>query len=128
MIDLLERLSRVAAIIGIVAVVVISLVPGNERPHTGMSGNAEHFIAYGMVAGALGLGFVRLPIWLGPLGLSLFSGFAEICQIWIPGRSPGVDNWVESTFGAVAGAAAALAIIALLRRYAPRPTSPRATP
>lgn len=89
------------------ALTVLSLLPGSHRPHTGWSGNLEHAVAY-----ALSAGFTRLCLFgvlsrMQLLGFALSSGLFEICQIWILGRSPGLDNWAASTAGALAGLMAA---------------------
>jgi hypothetical protein len=48
---------RGAGFFGVLAIIVLSLVPGAYRPHTGLPGQAEHFIAYCSTALALTLGF-----------------------------------------------------------------------
>ena len=37
---------RWLAIACLLAIAVLSLVPGDDRPHTGYSGNIEHLVAY----------------------------------------------------------------------------------
>ena len=81
----------------------IPLVPGSDRPHTGMPGNAEHFIAYALSGLACRLTFISWRSRYQLFAFSLAAGTFEICQIWIVGRSPGVDNWVASTAGALLG-------------------------
>jgi hypothetical protein len=39
-------IARAAGFFGVLAIIVLSLVPGAYRPHTGLPGVAEHFIAY----------------------------------------------------------------------------------
>lgn len=86
---------------------VLSLLPGPDRPHTGLSGNLEHAIAYALSAGATRLCLFGVLSRMQLLCFSLASGLFEIGQIWIPGRSPGLDNWASSTAGALAGIMAA---------------------
>ncbi len=88
---------------GWLALAVISLLPGNERPHTGLSGNVEHFIAYALTAGATRLCLFGVSSRAQLVGFSLAAAVFEVCQIWIPGRSAGIDNWVASSAGALAG-------------------------
>jgi hypothetical protein len=42
----LTRVAPLAGFAGIAAITILSLVPGSERPHTGLPGHAEHFAAY----------------------------------------------------------------------------------
>lgn len=85
-------------------ITVLSLVPGEERPHTGFSGNVEHFVAYAGTAGITALAFLPPTVPAIMLGFSAASAVFEICQIYIPGRTSGFDNWFASTLGALAGA------------------------
>ena len=52
-------IARAAGFFGVLAIIVLSLVPGTYRPHTGLPGVAEHFIAYCSTAFAFALGFGR---------------------------------------------------------------------
>ena len=42
---LLLTIARAAGFFGVLAIIVLSLVPSTYRPHTGLPGVAEHFIA-----------------------------------------------------------------------------------
>jgi VanZ family protein len=86
-----------------VALVILSIVPGNDRPHTGYSGNIEHFIAYAGTALFTSTFLPPMRGWRTVLILSAASLSFEIAQIYIPGRGPGIDNWLASTAGAVVG-------------------------
>lgn len=98
------RICTGLAIVLWLVIVVLSLVPGDERPHTGFSGNMEHFVAYAGTAGITALGFRRLPpLWIA-LPFCIASALFELAQFYIPGRSPGLDNWLASSLGALAGA------------------------
>ena len=41
---------------GFVAIMVLSLVPGSLRPHTGFPGQMEHALAYGLIGALLCVG------------------------------------------------------------------------
>lgn len=84
-------------------IVILSLLPGSERPHTGYSGNLEHFIAYLSTAAVTAFAFPAASLFRLALPFCLASGLFELAQIAIPGRSPGVDNWMASSLGALAG-------------------------
>jgi hypothetical protein len=101
---LLMHAARIAGVAGIAAITVLSLLPGSERPHTSLSGQAEHFIAYACTGFALGLGYLglreRLIFWVT---LATASGVFEILQRWIPGRSCEIVDAVVSTLGLSTG-------------------------
>ena len=98
----------IAACTGSVLIVILSLVPGYLRPHTGAPGGVEHFAAYLMVAGAFAMGVRSERSLLAIVaGLMLAAGLFEVLQIDIPGRSPGLTGFVSSSLGAWAGIALA---------------------
>lgn len=107
--------ARWAAIASMLTIVVLSTLPGTLRPHTGTSGNVEHFIAYAGTAVLIQLGLPKLRRWREVILLSIASAVFEVLQFWIPGRGPGVDNWAASTAGAVVGMVVGLAILRVLR-------------
>ncbi len=94
---------RIAAAVACVLLTVLSLLPGSERPHTGASGNVEHVIAYALCGLVTRLGFADRKSRHQLLLFSVAAGFFELCQIWTPGRSAGVDNWLASAAGALLG-------------------------
>jgi VanZ family protein len=95
--------------------VVLSLVPGAERPHTGYPGKFEHMIAY---AGA-GLFIVlaherlrpRLTFWAGVATLSFVL---EYLQNFSPGRGPSIDDALASSLGLTAGMTLTAVLLAAL--------------
>lgn len=101
---LLMRLARIAGWAGIAAITILSLVPGAERPHTGLPGQAEHFAAYACTGFALSIAYIglrtRLIFWSC---LAAASGVFEILQIWIPGRDAKVQDVLCSTLGLTTG-------------------------
>ena len=82
------RLSQLAGITGVCLIVVLSLIPGFYRPHTGAPGGFEHFFAYGLTAVALALGWRSLSqSVLIIVGLSVLACGLELAQVIVPGRS-----------------------------------------
>ena len=100
----LQSIMRVGGWIGFVTIIIISLVPGSYRPHTGEPGQMEHFAAYFLTALALGSGYStslqRIAICIT---MSVASGLFEIMQLWIPGRSGQVIDCVASSSGSFSG-------------------------
>jgi VanZ family protein len=118
----LVRLVHAGAIVSIIALAVLSLVPGQDRPHVLTSGNLEHFVAYAGTGLLIALGASRRLSVVAVPALSAAAALFEVLQIVIPGRGPGVDNWLASSLGAAAGVAIGIAVAHLLGRlFAPQP-------
>ena len=106
----LPALIRVAAMVCVVALAVLSLMPGKEFVRTniaklGYGKQIEHFIAYFGATTLLGLAY---PARLRPLTLLLvltpYAGVLEIAQIYVPGRGASVMDFSASAAGIAAGA------------------------
>ena len=93
-----------AAWLSYLAIVVLSLVPGEHRPHTVAPGYVEHFFAYLFVAifFGLGLGSPKKGV-LAATAMAAASGLFELLQMWVPGRSPEFIGFLSSSLGAFAG-------------------------
>lgn len=104
-------LIRVEAWLAVLLVIVLSVVPGNMRPHVLPNGNHEHLTAYFITGILLGVGYSRAgQLLLSAVMLSVCAGALEIAQIWIPERTASLENFFSSTFGAWT----ALSLIALI--------------
>jgi hypothetical protein len=100
----LMRVARMAGWAAIAAITILSLVPGSERPHTGLPGPAEHFAAYACTGLALSLAYLglreRLIFWFG---LATASSVFEILQRRIPDRDAEMQDALVSSFGLTTG-------------------------
>ena len=87
-----------------IAITVLSLLPGEERPHTGLPGRFEHAMAYAGTGFLFWFGYSdprhRVLIWIG---LAIASGVFEALQNFIPGRSPSILDALASTLGLTFG-------------------------
>jgi VanZ family protein len=108
-----QLIVRSAAVCAWIALAVLSLVPGAERPHTGAPGNVEHAVAYALTGWVTAVALWRAHRGYIAAALILAAAAFEVCQIWIPGRGAAVDNWLASSFGAVIGVVAACALTRL---------------
>jgi VanZ family protein len=101
-----EKLARILGWLAIITIIVLSVVPGDERPHTGASGHYEHVVAYLITAALLTFSYNarHSPVVIA-VGLSFLSGLMEILQIYIPGRHAGFDDFAASSVGVVIGLA-----------------------
>jgi len=112
----LATLSKAAALACLAAIVVLSLVPGSERPHTGFSDFWENFAAYFICAALLA---AKAPRWGRVMriaaALCACSVILETLQNFIPGRVPDPADVVSNGLGALAGAVVATAIATALK-------------
>lgn len=106
--------------LAVAGIAILSLVPGPMRPHTGLPGPAEHFMAYtltGLVV-ASRCRSLRAKV-LATTLLGLYAGGLEVLQIFVPGRDPEFLDFVVSSAGAILGVSA-FSIVASLWQEPPR--------
>ena len=95
------RVARFAGYAGLLAIVILSLVPGQWRPSIGLAKGFEHVIAYAIAAAFLTLsGRAR---WPQILMLVVLAGALEIGQTWVPGRNSNPIDFLGSSAGALLG-------------------------
>jgi hypothetical protein len=87
---------------GILAVVILSLVPAAYRPVTGAGQQFEHFAAFALVAGMFAIGY-RLSLMRLLLLASLFCGGIELLQVPLPTRHARLSDFVIDCFGSCFG-------------------------
>jgi hypothetical protein len=108
------RLARFAGYLGVMAIVILSLVPGEWRPSIGLAKAIEHAIAYSIVAGFLTLaGRAGWPQILLLVGL---AGVLEIGQVWVPGRDSNPGDFLGSSAGALFGFGLSSFVLAQMSR------------
>ena len=107
----LVPLSRAIGLACVAVIMVLSLLPADERPHTGSSGQLEHTVAYFGTAVFLASGFRtmrdRVAAIVSLIGL---AAALELIQRFIPGRHSQVIDWLASSLGAGAGVFAIILI------------------
>jgi VanZ family protein len=92
-IKLLLIFSRTVAWILAVVIVVLSLVPHQLRPETGLSNDFEHAGIFAITGAAFGVSYSRRPN-LIMVGLVIFAGVIEIAQLLIPGRHARLSDFL----------------------------------
>jgi VanZ family protein len=117
-----SRMARVLLGLSVVVITVLSLLPGDYRPHTGAPGRAEHFAAYAGAGFLLALGYFdwrqRLLAWVG---LAIASGVFEILQAFISGRTPSALDALASTAGLTFGLMTMAFVLGVLNLPPPEP-------
>lgn len=99
---------RLAGWAAIVAIAVVSLVPGQLRPHVLSANTSEHFLAYLAVGALLAVAYQghASAILIG-LCLMAYAALLEIGQLFVPERGASVVHFAWSSFGAWCGVALA---------------------
>ena len=94
-----------------IAVGVVSLLPRDALPVTGMWDKLEHAAAYAILCV---IGVVSYPRrrtrWTLPIGLVACGIALELLQSFVPGREASVADAIANTFGVVIGFAASMLI------------------
>jgi hypothetical protein len=90
-------LRRVWIWFGILAIVVLSVVPSSLRPVTGLGHQFEHFVAFALVAGTFAIGY-RLPLMKLLVLAFLFCGGIELLELPLATRHARVSDFVIDFF------------------------------
>jgi hypothetical protein len=105
--------------LAILTIAVLSLVPGEIRPHTLSVSQLEHVIAYAITGALLAVGYpILTQRVLIVAGLTCYAGILEIIQLWVPGRTSKIIDLVAGSSGALAGVLLVLALQSWLFRTA----------
>jgi VanZ family protein len=80
-----QVLARFFAWVGIIAIIILSLVPAEDRPLTGFGPPLEHFAAFSLVAAVFAIGYDLSLVRLVLLALVFCAGI-ELAQIPLPTR------------------------------------------
>ena len=114
---LIDRFGGWLAAANALALMLASWTPGSYVVRSGfLSGHVEHTIAY-TASGAFMCAVLagRCAAWQVAAALVAYAGVLELGQLIVPGRHAGIDDFLCSAAGAVAGV---LACGAMLRRLA----------
>jgi len=99
---MLTGLCRAGFALGVVTVAVLSLLPQDVMPKVELSDKVGHFIAYAAIAaaGLLGWRTAAAPVAIASI---LLGGALEIAQMFVPGRSAELLDFVVDAGGVAAG-------------------------
>ncbi len=115
-----RKLSQMAFVIGLLAVILLSLLPQDALPDPGTWDNLNHVLAYGVLALAGGLGFrgLRSLLFVGRGWLILGAGL-EFVQAALPNRSASAYDALANLIGIALGSIAAIGTNAFAQRRTP---------
>jgi VanZ family protein len=80
-----QVLARFVAWVGIIAIVILSVLPAEDRPLTGFGPPLEHFAAFSLVAAIFAIGYDMSLVRLVLLALIFCAGI-ELAQVPLPTR------------------------------------------
>jgi VanZ family protein len=98
-------------------IIVLSVLPSADRPHSGLSGQLEHGLAYAGNAALFAVGYRDSAArWRLLLLLGALAGTLELVQLRIPGRTSEFAGFFASALGALLGMSAGAGLEELRRR------------
>jgi VanZ family protein len=111
-------LARIVAWTLAAILLVLSVVPPDLRPETGVPHYFEHFLAYGVTGAAFCLGYERKPNLLS-VYLLIFCAVIEILQLFVPGRHARLADFATDAIAACVGIAIVSSITRLYSQRTP---------
>jgi VanZ family protein len=97
------------------AVTFATLGPPRFRPHSDLSQNGEHALAFILVGLAFGLAYPRHRLLNAAIAVVMI-GTLEILQLWMPGRHARLADFIVDALAACAGLAVAAGADWIVRR------------
>lgn len=114
----IRHVARAGGALAVCLIVWLSLIPGAMQTRTPLPKQGEHFLAYLLTAACIALALGRRRSRLYAAGaLMALAGALEIGQALVPGRTPGLGDFLASCLGSWAGVGLASLTIALLQRF-----------
>jgi VanZ family protein len=92
-------IARGLACAGAVTILVLSFVPADERPVTGLGQAVEHLTAFGLVAAVFAINGYRLGLIRLLVIAFLFCGCIELLQIPLPTRDAPLSDFALDLLG-----------------------------
>jgi VanZ family protein len=107
---------RIIAWLLTAAVTFATLGPPRFRPHSDLSQDGEHALAFVLVGLAFGFAYTRYRLLTAGIAVVLI-GVLELLQLWMPGRHARFEDFIVDALAACAGIAMAAMLDWLVRRW-----------
>jgi VanZ family protein len=117
-VHIVDRLLRTTSVLALLAIAVLSLVPGPMRPHLNVGGQVEHLIAYFATALSCALWIADDHRLRASALLIAYAGLLEMAQLWIPGRYAQLIDFAAGAVGVILGFVVGGLAAPLYRRWA----------
>ena len=106
---MLRTLSQMVFVIGLLAVIALSVIPQGAMPDIGVSDKLGHIAAYAALALAGGIAYRRArSLFMLAAGLLLLGVGLELVQALLPGRLASGYDLLANMVGITLGSAAAI--------------------
>lgn len=114
---MIEKTIKAASWLIILSLAILTVVPADERPVSGLGHDWEHFIAFGLAGLIFGLAYAEhfRVLYLGAI---VFTLALELSQIPLATRHASVEDFVVDAVGACLGIAVAHAFQKLTKSRA----------
>ena len=114
---MLIKLFRIVFFVGVVAVIVLSVIPQEAKPATGLSGKMNHIMAYAALTVAGGMAYRGgWALAILALGLVLMGAGLELIQAVLPSRSASGYDALANAVGMALGSTVVLSAAFVLKR------------
>jgi VanZ family protein len=100
--EIMERVLRFLAWASIFTLVVLTVVPANDRPTTPAPHNIEHIAAFAVSGTLVGLSF-RSRLWVLLVAAIAFAAALELIQLGLPTRHSRLSDFFENCVGSWIG-------------------------
>jgi VanZ family protein len=111
---MLKKFLRVSALSCAVILFVLTVVPAEERPVTGLGHDFEHFGAYLLAGFLFGYAF-STRLWLLLFGSVAFTLMIELVQIPLPTRHARLEDFLVDCSGMCLGVLIGIQIMRFVR-------------
>ena len=92
------KLYRGAFFVALVAILILSLTPGDSLPGVGVSDKIQHLTAYAVLGALAILGYRKTPWTRVALALIVLGASVELAQSFVPGRH---SEWLDGLANAI---------------------------
>jgi len=113
--DKAARVLTFLAWASIAVLILLTIVPADERPTTPLSHSVEHIAAFAIAGTLVGLSF-RLPLFALSASAVAFAGCLELLQVMIPTRHARLIDFFDNSLGSWIGLAIGLWLSAIVLR------------
>ncbi len=114
---MLRTLSQMVFVIGLLAVIALSVIPQGAIPDIGVSDKLGHIAAYAALALAGGIAYRRpRPLFMMAAGLLLLGAGLELVQALLPGRFASGYDVLANMVGIALGSAVAISTNTYMNR------------
>jgi VanZ family protein len=104
------------------AVTFATLGPPQYRPHSSLSQDGEHALAFVLLGLAFGLAYRQRRLLTSGITVVMI-GVLEILQLWVPGRHARLEDFVVDALAACVGLAVAAGLDRVMARRRPNPNA-----